>query len=69
MNIKPIIWIIGGPGAGKSTQCEKIAKKYEYTHVSTGDIVRAEAASSSDKSKCLNTVLARGMDCILMEKK
>ena len=27
-----IIFVLGGPGSGKGTQCEKIVKNYNYTH-------------------------------------
>lgn len=33
---------IGGPGSGKGTQCEKIVAKYGLTHLSSGDLLRAE---------------------------
>ncbi len=33
----PII-LIGGPGAGKGTQAEKIKEKYGIPHISTGQI-------------------------------
>jgi len=29
----PIIFIVGSPGCGKTTQCNLIAKKYGYTHL------------------------------------
>ena len=35
-----ILIIIGPPASGKGTQAEKIAKKLDLTHVSTGDIFR-----------------------------
>lgn len=38
----PIIWILGGPGSGKGTQCDKIVKKYNFSHFSTGDLLREE---------------------------
>ncbi|KAF9798431.1 hypothetical protein SFRURICE_010018 [Spodoptera frugiperda] len=41
---KPIVWVLGGPGSGKGTQCEKIIAKYGFTHLSTGDLLRAEEA-------------------------
>jgi len=43
----PIIWIMGGPGCGKGTQCELIQTKTGYTHVSTGDVLRHEVMSGS----------------------
>ncbi|HAJ94788.1 MAG TPA: adenylate kinase [Actinobacteria bacterium] len=36
------IVMLGAPGAGKGTQADKISKKFEIPHVSTGDILRKE---------------------------
>jgi len=35
-----VIFVIGGPGSGKGTQCMKIKDKFNYNHMSTGDILR-----------------------------
>ncbi|XP_043555182.1 UMP-CMP kinase [Chiloscyllium plagiosum] len=41
--MKPkVVFVLGGPGAGKGTQCVKIVKKYGYTHLSAGDLLRSE---------------------------
>ena len=39
---KKVIFILGGPGSGKGTQCELIVKKYHYVHLSAGDLLREE---------------------------
>ncbi|XP_041134460.1 UMP-CMP kinase-like [Polyodon spathula] len=41
--MQPLVYfVLGGPGAGKGTQCAKIVEKYGYTHLSAGDLLRAE---------------------------
>jgi adenylate kinase family enzyme len=33
---------LGGPASGKGTQCAKLVEEFGYTHISTGDLMRAE---------------------------
>ncbi|XP_025915536.1 adenylate kinase isoenzyme 1 isoform X2 [Apteryx rowi] len=55
-----IIFVVGGPGSGKGTQCEKIVQKYGYTHLSTGDLLRAEVSSGSERGKKLKVIMEKG---------
>uniref|UniRef100_G1U107 Adenylate kinase 1 n=1 Tax=Oryctolagus cuniculus TaxID=9986 RepID=G1U107_RABIT len=55
-----IIFVVGGPGSGKGTQCEKIVHKYGYTHLSTGDLLRAEVSSGSARGKKLSEIMEKG---------
>uniref|UniRef100_A0A2K6SZW6 Adenylate kinase isoenzyme 1 n=2 Tax=Saimiri boliviensis TaxID=27679 RepID=A0A2K6SZW6_SAIBB len=55
-----IIFVVGGPGSGKGTQCEKIVQKYGYTHLSTGDLLRAEVSSGSARGKKLSEIMEKG---------
>merc|ERR1712227_995426 len=56
----PIVWVLGGPGCGKGTQCDKIVAQYGYTHLSSGDLLREEVASGSDRGKTLNAMMEKG---------
>ncbi|KAI8645236.1 adenylate kinase-domain-containing protein [Parasitella parasitica] len=37
-----VVFVLGGPGAGKGTQCENIKRDYEFVHLSAGDLLREE---------------------------
>ena len=50
----------GGPGSGKGTQCEKVVAKYGYTHLSSGDLLRAEVGSGSERGKTLQAIMQKG---------
>ena len=52
--------LLGGPGSGKGTQCARIVESFGYTHLSTGDLVRAEVQSGSPRSKELVQIMEKG---------
>jgi len=37
-----IIFVLGGPGVGKGTQCDKLVSDFDFVHLSAGDLLRAE---------------------------
>ena len=37
-----VLYVLGGPGAGKGTQCANLVRDYGFTHLSAGDLLRAE---------------------------
>ncbi|KAL1872129.1 bifunctional uridylate/adenylate kinase [Diaporthe australafricana] len=37
-----VLFVLGGPGAGKGTQCSKLVSTYGFTHLSAGDLLREE---------------------------
>ncbi|KAJ1024784.1 hypothetical protein NDA16_002824 [Ustilago loliicola] len=37
-----VVFVLGGPGAGKGTQCARLVQDYGFVHLSAGDLLRAE---------------------------
>lgn len=37
-----VVFVLGGPGAGKGTQCQSLVKDYAFVHLSAGDLLRSE---------------------------
>ncbi|KAI9566547.1 adenylate kinase-domain-containing protein [Boletus coccyginus] len=37
-----VIYVLGGPGAGKGTQCGRLVEDFNFSHLSAGDLLRAE---------------------------
>ncbi|KAI6205155.1 Adenylate kinase isoenzyme 1 [Aphelenchoides besseyi] len=56
----PVFFIVGGPGSGKGTQCEKIVAKYGLTHLSSGDLLREEVKSGSPRGGQLTKMMQAG---------
>ena len=55
-----IVFVLGGPGSGKGTQCERLRDTFGYTHLSTGDLLRAEVASGSEFGASLEATMKSG---------
>ncbi|CAI9764702.1 unnamed protein product [Fraxinus pennsylvanica] len=55
-----VIFALGGPCSGKGTQCSKIATNFGYTHLSAGDILRAEKESGSENGTMIQSMMNEG---------
>lgn len=51
---------LGGPGSGKGTQCANIVKDYGFCHLSSGDLLRDEVKSGSERGNRLNAIMEKG---------
>lgn len=54
------IILFGPPGAGKGTQADFLQKNYGLAKLSTGDMLRAAAASGSEVGKQAKDIMAKG---------
>lgn len=54
------IIFIAPPAAGKGTVSDYLIKNYDYHHLSTGDLLRAEVASGSELGKEIDSLISKG---------
>lgn len=58
--IPRVVFVLGGPGSGKGTQCAKIVENYGFTHLSAGDLLRAEITSGSNYGAMIQNTIKEG---------
>jgi adenylate kinase len=54
------IILFGPPGAGKGTQANLLVEKYGLTHLSTGDLLRAERAAGTELGQQADAFISKG---------
>ncbi len=54
------IVILGGPGSGKGTICERLVKDFDYRLICAGDLLRNEKASSSELGNKIAEIIDKG---------
>jgi UMP-CMP kinase len=56
-----VIFVLGGPGAGKGTQCQKLVADYGFKHLSAGDLLREEQdRPGSEFGEMIKTYIKEG---------
>ncbi len=55
-----ILVVLGKQGAGKGTQCKRLAERYSIPHVSTGDMLRAAVKAGTPVGRDVAAVLEAG---------
>jgi len=48
-----VVFVLGGPGSGKGTQCSRISQRFGYNHLSAGDLLREERSRPGSKHGAL----------------
>jgi len=67
MNLPPlpketcVVFVLGGPGAGKGTQCALLCKEFGFVHLSAGDLLREERMrAGSPYGELINNYIKEG---------
>ncbi|KAI3892055.1 hypothetical protein MKX03_030889 [Papaver bracteatum] len=55
-----VVFVLGGPGSGKGTQCSNIVEHFGFTHLSAGDLLRAEIKSGSENGTMISNMIKEG---------
>ncbi|XP_071492016.1 UMP-CMP kinase-like [Diadema antillarum] len=55
-----VIFALGMPGAGKTTQCRKIAKEFGFRHIAVGELVRDKMKEDFDEKEDWQGFLDKG---------
>lgn len=70
-----VVFVLGQPGAGKGTQCQRIVQNFGYVHLSAGDLLREERAKpDSEYGELIETYIREGkivpveITCSLIDK-
>lgn len=57
-----VVFVLGGPGAGKGTQCNRLVEDYHFIHLSAGDLLRAEQnREGSQFGSLINHYITEGL--------
>ena len=55
-----VVFVLGGPGAGKGTMCELAEIQLGWTHLSTGDLLRAEQEAGGPTTAIIKEYISAG---------
>lgn len=55
-----VVYVLGGPGAGKGTMCDLAEIQLGWTHLSTGDLLRAEQEAGGPTTEVIKEYIEAG---------
>ena len=59
-SIPKVLFVLGGPAAGKGTQCIKLSNEYGMKHLSAGELLREEITTGSSNGQLIASYLKEG---------
>jgi adenylate kinase len=58
--VRRAVILLGPPGAGKGTQAQRIAERYQIPHLSTGDMLRDHVSRGTELGRRAKPLMERG---------
>jgi UMP-CMP kinase len=55
-----VVFVLGGPGAGKGTQCARLVEEFGFVHLSAGDLLREERARGGPAAEQIEDCIKNG---------
>lgn len=55
-----VVFVLGGPGAGKGTECAKLVQEYGFVHLSAGDLLREERKNGGEQGELIDSYIKEG---------
>lgn len=55
-----VVFVLGGPGAGKGTMCDLAEIQLEWTHLSTGELLRTELEAGGSTTQVIKESIEAG---------
>lgn len=55
-----VLFVLGGPGSGKGTQCELMTEHFKFEHLSTGELLREEVKAGTELGKEIEGYMSKG---------
>lgn len=56
-----VIFIVGGPGAGKGVQSKLLSNEFGFVHISIGDVMRAKSKAGGPLGKSIMDAMNKGV--------
>ena len=55
-----VVFVVGAPGTGKSTQCERLVREFGFAHLSAGQLLRDAIADGHQEGEQLQAIIQAG---------
>jgi len=55
-----VVFVLGGPGSGKGTNCERLVRDFGVVHLSAGELLREAVRSGSEDGRLIQSIIDDG---------